>query len=56
MRLILLVALARLQWRLGSAEAERAQLCDRWATEAQLRAAARFDAAARLLDRARLAR
>lgn len=51
MRLILII-LARLQWRLGSAECERALLCDRWATEAQLRASARFDAAARLLERA----
>lgn len=55
MRLILLI-LARLQWRLGSAELERAQAYRQLIDEAQERAADRFDAAARLLERAAAAR
>lgn len=55
MRLILLIALARLNLRFGSAELERANAYRQLIDEAQLRAAARFDAATRLLERARVA-
>lgn len=55
MRLILLI-LATVQARLGSYELERAQACGRWVDAAQLRAAARFDAAHALIERARTCR
>lgn len=52
MRLILIL-LARVQWRLGSYEIERAHACARWQDAAQARAERHLKAAGALVDRAR---